>query len=934
VIQRFNNKHKLALLIASAPMALALSASPAAAQTAAAEEETPTDIVVTGSRISRPDLTSNTPLSVISGDTFQQQGSVNVESVINLLPQVTPGLNANVNNGGNGTVSVDLRGLGPSRTLVLANGRRVVPSNNTGVVDLNVIPPELIERVEVVTGGSSATYGSDAVAGVVNFILKKNFEGVQLNGQYDISQEGDSRIYTVGGIIGSNLADGRGNVTAAFSYTDRSASFQSARSFLAVDQNGGSATGTAGRFDNAPLNPFAGGAGNQVLNADGSVRPFINQLPDANGVGDRYNFAPVNYIQTPQQRTTVNVLGHYEIVPTKIDFFVEALYVNSRVALQLAETPATGLLVSPTSPLLSPSALALAAGRPDPTAPLIFRRRLVEVGPRQQTFDFNDYQLTLGLRGDLNNNLKYEVYWAYGRVDSSQGIFNDASRQRLTAGLNGCPVGSPAGCVPVNAFGPGNISTAAADYIRVNSAVDQFTFQRQNVVASLSGNVPQLDLGAGPVGFAVGYEYREDKSSFNPSDPSQRGDITGFNAQSPIRGSFNSNEVFGELRIPVLKDIPFAKEVTLELAGRYSDYSSVGGQYTFNAGGEWTPVEKFRIRGLYSRATRAPSVFELFQAGDQNFPQVNDPCFARSSSGAQRAPVSASVAATCVASGGLNPLVATTAAQTNAQIEARNIGNPNLDAETSTTYTVGGVYTPLRNLSFSIDYFNIGVDGYVSRAFGGAQGLVNACFNSGATAANFATDPACRFVTRDLGGNLLIQLPLANSSNLSTSGIDFALNYTHKIGGLFGFLPEDAKLNFNGNLTYQLSYQFDGTEFSGFASGDFGTLPHIRSNSRLTYSGSALTATLNWRYIGGTLDTFGDSPSAGPDGFGEIRAQNYFDLSGTYKINPHFEFFGGVLNLSNVTPPSVNAGFTATNTDETLYDIVGRRFFFGAKLRF
>ncbi len=898
-------------------------AAPQAAEDGAAGEE----IVVTGSRIARPDLTSNSPISIVSGDTFKEQGSINVESVVNQLPQVQPGLNANVNNGGNGTATVDIRALGATRTLVLANGRRLVPSNNTGVVDINIIPPMLVERVDVVTGGASATYGSDALGGVINFILKKDFEGLQASGQIGTTDEGDSSTYTYGGIVGANIADGRGNVTAAISFTDRKASFQSQRSFLRIDQNGGSATGIAGRFDNAPLNPFAGGLGNQAFNKDGSVRPFINQLAETNGgIGDRYNFAPVNYIQTPQKRTTLNLLGRYEIAD-RVELFFDAFYVNSRVNLQLAETPATNILVDPNSPLLSASAKALAAARPNPLAPLVFRRRLTEVGPRQQTFKFNDYQATVGLRGDLTDNLKYEVYYTYGRVESSQNIRNDVSRQRLTAGLNGCPVGSPVGCVAVNAFGAGNISAAAANFIRITSATDQFTFNRKNLVGSVSGEA--FDLGAGPIGFAFGGEYRKDSSNFTPSDPSQRGDITGFNASAPINGSFDVAEIFGELRVPLLADKPFVKNLTLDLAARYSDYSTVGGNSTYRIGGEYTPIDGIRFRGLYSRATRAPSVFELFQAGDQNFPTVVDPCARIRANGTMVAAPSAAVSQVCILSGAADPRTVIVA-QTNTQVEARNIGNPNLKEEKADTYTAGIVLTPNRSVSLSVDYFDIKVKGYVARAFGGAQGLVSACFNSGVTtAAQFSADPACRFVSRDLGGNLFLQSPLANASRLTTRGFDFGAQYDVGLG--FAGLP-DSKLSLRTNVTYLMDYNFDGQEFAGFASGDFGTLPHVKANTRLTYSGGPISATLNWQYIGRSRDTLGDITD--PASFTRIKAQSYFDLSTTFRVNKNFEFSLGVLNLLDNDPPSVNSGFTATNTDETLYDIQGRRFFAGATVKF
>ena len=926
------NSPKIMLLRSAAVFAViigTMSAGQVNAQTdeaAADATEAENSIVVTGSRLARPDLKSNSPISVVTGESLQDQGTVNVEEALNQLPQVTPGLNANVNNGGNGTVSVDVRGLGSSRTLVLVNSRRMVPSNNTGVVDLNVINPLLIERVEVVTGGASATYGSDALGGVVNFILKDKFEGVEMTGQYGLTSRGDSQTWTVGGIVGGNFADERGNATVAVSYTKREDSFQSERAWSRIDQNGGSATGATGRFDNLFSNPFATG-GNRAFNPDGSVRPFVNSFDLTNPATDRYNFAPTNYIQTPQERFTMTALANYDVTEN-INVYAEGSYVSSEVKLQLAPTPATNIFVNANSPVLSASALALAAGRANPTAPLTFRRRMIEVGPRIQTFNFDVTQFNFGARGKLFEGWDFDIYYGRGRVDSAQGLQNDVSRSRLTAGLNGCPVGSPAGCVVVNAFGAGRITTAAANYIRIASAVDQFTFDRDNVVAAANGKLGSLP--GGDIGIAVGVEYRRDASSFIPSDASQTGDLTGFNAVKPISGSFDTKEAFGEVSLPVFDML------TLAAKARYSDYSTVGGNLTWSVEGDFRPIDDIRMRATYSRANRAPSVFELFQAGDQGFPFVTDPCFRGQATGTLPAP-SAGVAAICVLQGLPNPAT-NILVQTNSQIEATFTGSTNLREETANTLTAGIQFTPsfAPGLSLSVDYFDIKVDGFVSRIQGGAAGLVAACFAQNiTTAAQLTADPYCSLLSRRPNGDLLATVPLTNEAALGvnnvlkTRGIDFTATYDFGLGfvGL-----ADSKLGLSSNVTYLMNTKFNGTEFSGFASADFGTLPHWKANTRLTYSDDALSVSLNWQYIGKSTDTFGDI--GGAFGTGPIKAESYFDLNARFKVGESFEFFGGVQNLLDKQPPSVNAGFTATNTDETLYDTLGRRFFAGAKVRF
>ena len=913
---RINN-----LKYAVAPMALGLAmiSTPSFAQAAdAASADAEGSIVVTGSRIARPDLESNSPISIITGQQLQDQGVVNVEQALNLLPQVQPGLNANVNNGGNGTVSVDLRALGSQRTLVLVNGRRMVPSNNTGVVDLNVINPLLIDRVDVVTGGASATYGSDALGGVVNFILKKKFSGVELSAQYGLTGRGDSRSWTFGGVIGGNFADDRGNATLAVSYTKRSPSFQSDRDFSRIDQNGGSATGLTGRLDNQFNNPFSPG-GNRAFNADGSVRPFVNDFDLTNPATDRFNFAPVNYLQTPQERYTVTALVNYDVTEN-INAYVEASYVKSNVRLQLAPTPATNIFVDPLSPVLSASARALAAGRPNPLAPLVFRRRTAEAGPRIQTFDFDVTQLNAGFRGKLVDGWDFDVYYARGRVSSAQGLQNDVSRSRFTSGLNGCPVGSPAGCVVVNAFGPNTLTPAAINFIRISSAVDQFRFDRDNIVASVTGKLGAI--GGRDIGVAAGVEYREDSSTFIPSDAARNGDLTGFNAVQPIRGSFNTKEVFGEVSVPLLEIL------TLEAKGRYSDYSTVGGNFTWTVGGEFKPIDDVRVRATYSNATRAPSVFELFQAGDQNFPVVVDPCFRGQPAGTRPAP-SAGVSAICVLQGLPNPTT-NVLVQTNSQIEATNRGSTSLRAEKSKTLTAGIQFTPrfASGLSLSVDYFDISVDGYVTRIAGGTQGLVSACFAQNiTTAAQLAADPYCSLLSRRPSGDLLATVPLTNdlvpgtNNVLKTRGIDASANYTFGLG--FAGL-ENSKLIVGSNVTRLLNYKFNGTEISGFSNGDFGTFPKWKANTRVSYSDDNLTLAANWQYIGKVNDDTGNGP---------IGSVSYFGIDARVSVGEKFEFFGGVSNLLDKQPPLIGSGFTNSNTDETLYDVLGRRFFVGAKIK-
>ena len=404
------NAVKLALAVNAG--LLGLSAAPGALAQEGAELE---EITVTGSRIKKKDFTSNAPVATIGFEQIELTGTVNTESLLNTLPQTVPGLDRTSNNPGNGTATVDLRGLGSNRTLVLINGTRVVPTSPNGTVDINTIPNALIQNIEVLTGGASAVYGSDAIAGVVNFILKDDFEGVNINAGFEQTFEGDAGIYSVDLTLGSNVADGRGNVTFNMSYTDRDDLFQGDRDFAAVaffdDGNGGLEPGGSSGVPQTAI--FNGGFGAEFPNSsgiifgqDGSVREFVT----SGQVNDFYNYAPVNYIQLPQVRYQGTALGHFDI-SDKATLYGRFMYTSSKVPQQLAPTPIfqTSTFTLDGSPFIVASAQqSISDGIGDgvdtdgdgidDTATALVRRRLKEVGPRIVNSAYNTYQIQAGVR--------------------------------------------------------------------------------------------------------------------------------------------------------------------------------------------------------------------------------------------------------------------------------------------------------------------------------------------------------------------------------------------------------------------------------------------------------------------------------------------------------------------------------------------------------
>ena len=943
--------------------ALAMVASPSFAQSQDGPAEVG-EIVVTGSRIVRQDYVANSPVATVTAEQIQARGDVNVEQILNQLPQVVPGFSANSNNPANGSATVDLRGLGASRTLVLVNGRRFVPYDKSNAVDLNSIPASLIERVEVVSGGASATYGSDALAGVVNFIFKDNFEGLAVSTQYGISGFGDGEQFNASATFGANIADGRGNVTGYVGYADRDGFLPNEdRPWALVSNAGGSGTGIYGGLNNIALNPYttAGcldGAGQpsttpcrRSFRTPGVPGQFNNDF-DLGPTSDRYDFAPVNLLQSPSERYNAVLLGHYDITET-LTGFAEVFYTNTRNSIQLAPTPATSIDIPVGNFFVqnSPALLAYANSRPDPTQPLNFDRRMSEVGARVESHDTNVLQFNTGLRAKLGGDWTAEGVYAYGRSELRTSIQNDVSRSRLAASLAAggtattCAASSLQifpGCVPVNLFGAGTITPAAANFVRLDFA-DTSIFERQNLTLNVTGTV--MELPAGPLSVAFGAEYREDKLSFTPDAAKASGDIFGFNAERPVAGRSASKELYAEAAVPLLRDLPFIKSLELELGARMADYDTVGKVYAYKAGGSWEPVESLRLRGLYQRAVRAPNVFELFQANDQGFPGVVDPCSTRNLTTGDPITLSAGRRNFCTAQLGVDPVTTGFVAQ-NTQTESFFFGNPNLSEEKSDTVTLGVVWQPtfVPGLSMSLDYYDISVEDYIGTIKGGVSGIVGDCFAagdaaSGTTGAAVSSIAACNdpgiglpLIFRDAAGNLKARAPLGNVSELKTSGLDFSTRYGWNVPWAGGFWGE--KLDIALNLTYLDSYELDGIEYKGTA-GAYNistSLPEYKGNISLGYDFGPVRVNYSGTYIA-SMDNQGNIPAFEDGGYAGTDSYWYHDVSASYNFNDSVEIFGGVRNLADKEPPvfdNANDG----NTDPNTFDVVGRYFFVGARLKY
>lgn len=837
------NRFSKGTLLAGTVMASAMIATPVYAQDNDEGASEDNRIVVTGSRIQQRNVETAAPVAVVDAEEFALSGTVNVENVINTLPQVIPGTTAFSNNPGNGASTLNLRGLGSTRTLVLVNGRRWVSFDVNQVVDLNTIPSFLIESVDVVTGGASAVYGSDALGGVVNFRLKK-VEGLEFGGQYAITEEGDGKRYQLHGAIGTSFDDGRGNATVYAEYYNRSDVFQGDRAFsnfaLGGESQGaplqqfGSSTLPQGRINSSPFTATTSAPADTNTNGvcdPGEPCAILAQglvvddaVFDQPGVGrpragDLYNYAPVNYLMIPQERYLFGGYADYEFSDGH-RAYTEVTYVNNRVAQELAATPVTGTFnidIASVAPFLDAATLAAfnqldqneaaaSAARVAnglsalPAAQLgvvstFVQRRVVETGSRNSLDERNAFRVLAGVTGDITDNLSYDAYYSFARTRNANIQAGNVSRSNFAAGLDGT------GPVALNIFGPNTLT---------QEMVDSFSIQAQNgdvssveiASASVSGFLGELTEGAGDIGFAVGGEYRKVAARFLPDTALASGDVVGFNAGSPTDGQYDVKEIFAELNIPVFDN--GSQRLELSGAARYSDYSldNVGGVWTYAGGVEFGVTPDITLRGQYQRAVRAPNVGELFGGQAIGFPGATDPCGIAANAG------NAAITAICVATGVPAGNVGNASVvQLNTQIPALFGGNPDLGEETSTSYTAGVVLQPefIPGLTITADYFNIEIEDFITLTGGSLNGLFDLCYNQVQDVNSAVCQP---FVgTRNSDGAITVDnapfVGLLNAASLEVSGVDVQVQYATDLPfSLFtGNGDSRFRVNFNGTYT-------------------------------------------------------------------------------------------------------------------------------------
>jgi outer membrane receptor protein involved in Fe transport len=969
-------------------------------------------IVITGSRIRSPNLTSTVPITSIKGDDFFKTGQTSIGDVLNELPALRSTFSQSNSTrflGTGGLSLLDLRGLGTQRTLVLVNGRRHVAGdilNTAASVDVNTIPTDLIESTDIITGGDSAVYGSDALAGVVNFVLKDHYEGVQLRGQGGVSQYGDAGNDFVSLLAGKNFAGGRGNIAINLEYAHQEDFYASDRrqydrsnGFVQIN-NTGSAGAPQNDFFHDIRSGFYSNAGTFLTYLGGdSYSPY---LFTSNGqlipqTGTPVGLAPIpsylggngdNFLDGTQfafrprlDRYSANLIGHFEISKAFVPF-IEASYSRTDSFGSAAGpffTGSVGDSYNINNPYLSEQARNIirdyyGAGPADDFN-FVFFKNAVDLTNRAEEARRETYRIVGGIKGDFNDDWHYELSANYGEFDENTKILGNVNIQRYLLSIDAVDQGQfttgvangnivcrakldPASasaysgadpayataqlandiatCVPVNMFGSGNVSDAARNYL-LQSSTARGKITQLDITGYISGDTSQFfNLPGGPIGFAIGGEYRRE-TAFYKQDAATAAAMTFYNAIPEFDPtSFEVKEAFGELRIPILKEVPFAYQLTLNGAARVSDYKgSTGTVWAYNGGFEYAPIKALRFRGNYSRAVRAPNLSDLYTPLGQNYFSFSDPCALRNiNSGSKYRE------ANCRAAG----VPATYDATPSSTPGYLSGGNPDLAAEKSDSYTVGGVFQPggfLRGFTFSADYYNITVNSVINSP--SAQSIIDACYDLPTLNNQF-----CGLFQRDttipIGAhnieyvnNSLRSTPL-NYAKLVVSGIDFDIGYQHHFAGL-------GTLSMRGiyTLALQASNYLDPTNptFEDRTLSELGD-PQNAFNLDVALKTGAFTISYKLQYLdsmtNGAWENYNSlqgrapqNPYAYPAKYQNYPVITYHNIRFQADVNKDFNLYFGVDNLTDQLPPF---GLTGAGGGSAIYPNIGRSFYAGVQAKF
>lgn len=972
----------------------ALAAGSAMLATTTQAQESPiAEVVVTGSRIATPNLESISPVAAISSEQIRATGRVRVEDIINQMPQALADQGASVSNGATGTATVDLRGLGSQRTLVLVNGRRLMPGDPDGdsAADLNNIPLTLVERVDVLTGGASSVYGADAVAGVVNFIMDTDFEGIRIEANYSgFQHENDNgriqRIVTDSGFalpggdftggyardfsfaLGVGGEDSRGHATFYATYRDIDAVLQGAIDYSACTLNSGDVFSCGGSGTTSPAHFLTDVATPTCTSLNGCIVGPGGVLREYDGATDAYNFGPLNYYQRPDERYTAGVFLDYEVNETA-EVYAELMYMNDRSVAQIAPSGAffPAIEVNCDNPLLSASQVAnfcTAAGLgPMDTTTIYPGRRNIEGGGRQDDIEHDSFRVVAGFRGDLGESWSYDTYFQHGQTERSSTYLNDFSITRLGRALqvriddrveDGGPVdpdtfgtpqcvsfleGTDPSCVPWNIWTPDSVTPESLAYLQTPGIIRARHTQRiahADFTGDLTNLVMLRSANTG-LNINIGGEWREEETEFQPDLQFSTGDLAGQGgATLPTLGRYDVKEGFIEARLPLVEEKTAIHSLSAEAGYRYSDYSVGFTTDTYKLGLDWAPIESLRLRGSFQRAVRAPNVGELFSPQTVLLDGTTDPCDGTPTATLEQCLLTG-MTATQYGNVPENP-----ASQYNGMLG----GNSTLQPEKSDTISFGMIFQPnfAPGLMVSLDYFDIDIEDAISDLEGGnADAYITQCVQTG--------DPTfCDRIERDSLGSLWIQPTgfiddtSANIGSLGIEGVDLQTTYRFDVG------PHGLNLDLVGTwLSSAETELVEGVgvfDCVGLFGGTCGVpIPEWRHSLRTTWTTpwAGLGVALTWRYLGATdVETSDDNPQlAGevPITDAKLGSRSYFDLTASMTLFDDYTLRIGANNLLDKEPPLVgqdNCPSTTCNgnTYAQLYDVLGRQWFASLTARF
>jgi iron complex outermembrane recepter protein len=986
--------------------------SQTAPTTVASETAELQEVVVTGSRIESANLVSISPVTTVTAVQIAQTGATRIEDVLNALPSVFAGQTSTMSNGADGTATIDLHDLGPQRTLVLMDGRRLAPGAPDGrnYADLDQVPIELVERVEVLTGGASSTYGADAVAGVVNFIMNTHYEGVKLDVGYGMYQHNNHESYYQGIVnsagdalppsevntgfnknlaftAGSNFDDGKGNATVYATYTNQAAVLQSKFDYSACTL-GGSPPACGGSYTNHGGSFLVyNSTGLQLLDTvdqkTGALRPTTG--------ADLYNYGPLNYYQRPNEKSTAGAFLHYDI-NDHAEVYSETSYMRNNTQAQLApdgDFETNGPLATgawsincgpvgvglPGNPLItaqersvicSPALLATQGVAPGGVLTAYLLRRNVEGGGRQFDITNDDWRQVLGVKGEIVEGFKYDVYAQVGITDQIVSDNNYLNTQAMGNALevvqgatgpicaaNAVTITAP-GCVPWNIWVPGGVTKQALAYmsipLTINGTVTEYVASG-NLTGDLGKFGVQLPTAKSGMQINFGTEYRSESSTFNP-DYANQANLTSNGITLPLAGGFHVVEVFSEFNLPLLDDVPFADQLAINGGYRYSSYTLGFNTNTYKFGVEWAPIKDIRFRGSFSQAVRAPNISELFTSATVGPDGTVDPCW-----GPTPSLTPAQCALTGVKPGQYGNILANPANQFNEAVG----GNSALSPEIAHTWSYGFVFQPtfLPSFSATMDYYDIRVTGAIQAQSG--TSIILGCALSGS-----ATSADCLDIHRGPNGSLwgntteYVSSLEGNTGLVETKGVDVKVHYIEDLGS-FGRLSYDLEgTDAISNITqpavtvpntsgtgpaFVTGPQYDCAGYSGNTCGN--PLPRWRSVFTTDWitPWSGLDVNLRWRYIGPTLTdalsqaSLLSAPSSVYPGYEHIASYSYLDLSAAASVASNVILRVGVNKLLDKDPPIVLSGNCPAgpcngNTWSGSYDVLGRYLYAKLSVKF